>query len=179
MSQRPIRPTQATRTSLRPLAGANRSLRNRLDLKGELMLAIAPTVTILSVLALVEMLSRQRLLFTSLAASAFLIYLDPHHATNKVRTLVLAQMMAATIGLTTHLLLGGYLAGGSAMVLTIVLMILLDAMHPPAVATSLSFGLSAGHESNLALFGLAVGITALLVLIERFTLWLLAQYSKR
>lgn len=180
MSQRPIRPTQATRTSLTPLAGANRSLRNRLDLKGELMLAIAPTVTILSVLALVEMLSRQRLLFTSLAASAFLIYLDPHHATNKVRTLVLAQMMAATIGLITHLLLGsGYLAGGSAMVLTIVLMILLDAMHPPAVATSLSFGLSAGHESNLALFGLAVGITALLVLIERFTLWLLAQYSKR
>ena len=168
------------RSSLKPMEGVNQSPKRRLNLKDELVLATAPTLTVLGVLALVEVLSRQRLLFTSLAASAFLIYLDPHHATNKVRTLVLAQMMAATIGLITHLLLGsGYLAGGSAMVLTIVLMILLDAMHPPAVATSLSFGLSAGHESNLALFGLAVGITALLVLIERFTLWLLAQYSKR
>ena len=167
------------KTSLKPLAEANNSLRSRLDLKGELILAIAPTVTILIVLALVEALSRQRLLFASLAASAFLIYLDPQHSTNKVRTLVLAQMMAATIGLVTHLLLGsGYLAGGVAMVMTIVLMIVLDAMHPPAVATSLSFGLQAGKESNLVLFGLAVGITALLVLIERLTLWLLARYSK-
>ena len=168
------------RSSLKPVEGANRSLRRRLNLRGELVLAIAPTLTVLGVLALVEVLSRQRLLFASLAASAFLIYLDPQHGTNKVRTLVLAQMMAATIGMITHLLLGsGYLSGGSAMVVTIVLMIVLDAMHPPAVATSLSFALRAGKESNLVLFGLAVGITAVLVLLQRFALWLLAHHSKQ
>ena len=168
------------RSSLKPVEGANRSLRRRLNLRGELVLAIAPTLTVLGVLALVEVLSRQRLLFASLAASAFLIYLDPQHGTNSVRTLVLAQMMAATIGLITHLLLGsGYLSGGSAMVITIVLMILLDAMHPPAVATSLSFALRAGKENNLVLFGLAVGITAVLVVLQRVALWLLAHHSEQ
>ena len=168
------------RSSLRPVEGANRSLRSRLDLKGELVLAAAPTLTVLGVLALVEVLSRQRLLFASLAASAFLIYLDPQHGTNRVRTLVLAQIMAATIGLIAHLFLGnGYLSGGSAMVVTIALMILLDAMHPPAVATSLSFALRAGNESNLVLFCLAVGITVVLVVLERFALWLLAHYGEQ
>lgn len=167
------------RSSLKPVEGGNRSLRSRLNLKDELLLATAPTLTVLGVLALVEVLSRQRLLFASLAASAFLIYLDPQHRTNTVRTLVLAQMMAATIGLITHLLLGsGYLSGGIAMVVTIVLMILLDAVHPPAVPTSLSFALRAGNENNLVLFGLAVGITAVLVVVERFALWLLAHPSE-
>lgn len=72
------------RSSLKPIEGANRALRSRLDLKGELLLATAPTVTVLGVLALVEVLSRQRLLFASLAASAFLIYLDPQHGANSV-----------------------------------------------------------------------------------------------
>ncbi len=104
----------------------------------------------LGVLALVEVLSWQHLLFASLASSAFLIYLDLQHGTNRVRTLILAQMMAATIGLITHLFLGsGYLPGGSAMVVTIALMILLDVVHPPAVSTSLSFALRPGNESNL------------------------------
>lgn len=153
---------------MKPIRGANRSLRQRLDLKGELALATAPTFTILAVLALVEVLSQQRLLFASLASSAFLIYLDPQHGTNTVRTLVAAQMLAATIGLITYLLLGnGYLSGGIAMVITIGLMILLDIVHPPAVSTSLSFALRAGNESNLVLFGIAVGITALLVGMER------------
>lgn len=168
------------RSSLKPIEGANRSLRRRLDLKGELLLASMPTLTVLGVLALVEALTQQRLLFASLAASAFLIYLDPQHGTNTVRTLVTSQMMAATIGLTTHWLFGsGYLSGGISMVITIILMIVLDVMHPPAVATSLSFGLKAGNENNLALFGMAVGITALLVVIQRFALWLIASYEKR
>jgi CBS-domain-containing membrane protein len=121
-----------------------------LDLKGELALATAPTLTVLGVLALVEVLSRERLLFASLASSAFLIYLAPQHGTNRVRALILAQMMAATIGLIRHLFLGsGYLSGGSAMMVTIALMILLDVVHPPTVSTSLSFALRAGNESNL------------------------------
>lgn len=167
------------RTSLKPIEGANRSFRRKLGLRGELLLATAPTLVVLSVLALVEVLSRQRLLFASLAASAFLIYLDPQHGTNSVRTLVSAQLMAATIGwLTFWGFGGGYFAAGSAMVLTIVLMIVLDIMHPPAVATSLSFALKAGNENNLVLFGLAVGITAVLVGLERFAVWILAHHSR-
>jgi CBS-domain-containing membrane protein len=166
------------RSSLKPVEGANRALRSRLTLKGELALAAAPTVIVLSVLALVEVLSRQRLLFASLASSAFLIYLDPQHGTNTVRTLITSQMMAATIGLVTYLILGsGYLSGAIAMVATIVLMIVLDVVHPPAVSTSLSFALRAGNQSNLVLFGLAVGITVLLVGLERFALWLLARFN--
>lgn len=107
-------------------------------------------------------MSRQRLLFASLASSAFLVYLDPQHGTTSGRTLLLSQMMAAAVGLATYLPLGpGYMAGGSAMVVTIVLMILIDAVHPPAVSTSLSFAFRAGNETNLMLFALAVGITAI------------------
>lgn len=167
------------RTSLKPIKGANRALRRRLGLKGELLLATAPTVVVLGVLALVEILSRQRLLFASLASSAFLIYLDPQHGTNSVRTLVSAQMMAAAIGWLTFLGFGpGYAAVGTAMVITIVLMIVLDIMHPPAVSTSLSFALKSGNENNLVLFGLAVGITTVLVGLERLALWLLARYDR-
>lgn len=167
------------RSSLKPIEGANRSLRKRLDLRGELILASGPTVIVLGVLALVEVLSRQRLLFASLASSAFLIYLDPQHGTNMVRTLVTSHMMAASIGFLTYVLLGpGYPAAGTAMVITILLMIVLDVVHPPAVATSLSFALRAGNENNLVLFGLAVGITAMLVVLERLALWILARYSR-
>lgn len=166
------------RSSLKPIKGANRSLRQRLDIRGELLLAAAPTALVLSVLALVEVLSRQRLLFASLASSAFLIYLDPQHGTNTVRTLIISQMMAATIGLISYLVLGsGYLSGGIAMVLTIILTIILDVVHPPAVSTSLSFALRAGNENNWVLFGLAVSVIALLVVLERFALWILARYS--
>ncbi len=167
------------RSSLKPIEGANRTFRRRLTLNGELALATAPTAIVLGVFALVEVLSRQRLLFASLASSAFLIYLDPQHGTNTMRTLLVAQIMAATIGWITYMILGsGYLSGGIAMVVTIVLMILLDVVHPPAVSTSLSFALRAGNENNLVLFGLAVGITAVLVGLERFSLWVLACHSK-
>lgn len=168
------------RSSLKPVPGANRSLRSRLNLQGEFVLALLPTVIVLAVFALVEVLSKQRLLFASLSASAFLIYLDPQHGTNTVRTLLTSQIMAASLGLVAYLTLGpGYLSGGTAMVATIVLMILLDAVHPPAVATSLSFAFRAGNEKNLVLFGLAVVVTAMLVVIERVTLWLLARYSNQ
>jgi CBS-domain-containing membrane protein len=164
------------RPSAQPLEGATRARRRRLTWRGELALAVLPTVTILVVLGLVEVLSRQRLLFASLASSAFLIYLDPQHGTNTPRTLIIAQLLAATAGLLTYLLVGpGYPAGGTAMLVTIVLMILLDVMHPPAVSTSLSFAFRAGDESNLMIFALAVAITAALVGLERVSLWLLTR----
>ena len=166
--------------SLKPVEGASRSIRRRLHLRGELMLAALPTATVLLVLLMVEVLSEQRLLFASLASSAFLIYLDPQHGMNSVRSLVMAQMGAALLGVGTFFLLGpGYDAAAAAMVLTILLMILSDAVHPPAVSTALSFALRAGDESNVLLFALAVGITAVLVLLERVALWMLAHYGSR
>jgi CBS-domain-containing membrane protein len=147
--------------------------RRRLGLRGEILLALLPTLTVLCVLVFVEAVSRQRLLFASLASSAFLIYLDPDHVVNKVRTLLLAQIGAAALGWIAFDLLGpGYLSGGSAMVLAIIAMILLGAMYPPAISTALSFGLRAGDESNLVLFGLAVAITAGLILLQRSMLWI-------
>jgi CBS-domain-containing membrane protein len=153
--------------------------KQRIGLKGELLLAAMPTLTVLLVLALVEALSNQRLLFASLASSAFLIYLNPEHAVNSVRTLLLAQIGCATIGLICFQTLGaGYLSGGAAMVLAIGMMILTDSMHPPAVSSALSFALKAGDESNLLLFSMAVGITAMLVIIQRTVLWLLRRFNK-
>ena len=164
------------RETLQPVENAHHSPRRKLGLKGELILAFAPTVLVLLVFAAVKALTNQPLLFASLAASAFLIYLDPQHTTNTVRTLSLSQMMAATIGLVAYLLLGaGYLSGGVAMVLTIFLMIIADVVHPPAVSTSLSFAFRANNESNLVLFGLAVGIIALLAVLQKSVLWLLAR----
>ena len=59
--------------SLKPIERANRSPRRRLGIEGEFALAVVPTLTGLCVFALVEVLSRQRLLFAYLASSAFLI----------------------------------------------------------------------------------------------------------
>ena len=162
-----------------PTSAPVRSTRRRLGLWAEFLLALGPTVTILLVLGLVEVMSRQRLLFASLASSAFLIYLDPKHGTNAVRTLVIAQLSAAALGLVTFVTLGpGYLAAGAAMVAAIVLMILADAVHPPAVSTALAFALRSGDESNLVLFAVAVGMTAVLVLLERAALWVLARAAR-
>ena len=155
------------------------SRQRRVGIKAELLLALMPTATVLLVLTLVEALSSQRLLFASLASSAFLIYLDPEHPANQVRTLLLSQIGSATLGLLCYLLLGaGYLSGGAAMVLAIGMMIFADAMHPPAVSTALSFGLRSGDQTNLLLFCMAVGITALLVVLERAALWTLRRFRK-
>lgn len=168
------------RNGLKSTQSSRRSIRHRLGLKGELALAAAPTATILLVMAFVEVLSRQRLLFASLASSSFLIYLDPQHGTNTMRTLIISQSMAAIIGWMVYSVLdAGFLSGGIAMVLTILLMIVFDAVHPPAVSTSLSFALRAGNENNLVLFGLAVGMTVVLVGLERAALRILARYSRR
>ncbi|TGD79449.1 HPP family protein [Hymenobacter wooponensis] len=155
--------------------------RPRLGRKGELLLALLPTATVLLMLWLLELLSNQRLLFASLASSAFLIYLDPGHRTNSTRTLVISQMGAAAIGFALHAWVGpGYLGAAAAMVLTIGLMIGLDAMHPPAVGTALNFAFRAGTgEGNLLLFGLAVGLVVVLVIVQRGTVYVLKWLSSR
>ena len=167
--ERPLESVQAVR----------QSLRRRLTLKDEFVLALLPTVTVLGVYIMVEAVSDQRLLFSSLASSAFLIYLDPQHSTNNVRTLVVSQISAAVIGLAAYLVLGpGYLSGGVAMILVIALMILADVVHPPAVSTSLIFAFREGDESDVLLFGLAVAVTAGLVILERVALFLLGRVGR-
>lgn len=160
--------------------GSERVSRAKLDVKGELVLALLPTLTVLAMLGLVEMFSHHRLLFTSLASSAFLIYLDPQHEMNATRTLLIAHLGAASVGLLADVTFGsGYLAAGSAMVLTIVLMILFEVMHPPAVATSLTFTFQAGAKSILFPFGFALGVIVVLVLLKHLILWLLAKYTTK
>lgn len=144
------------------------------------MLAILPTVTVLLVFALVDAWSRQRLLFASLAASAFLVYLDPEHETSSVRTLVLAQGFAAVVGFAAHALLGpSYWVAGAAMVVVIFGMILARVMHPPAVPTALSFVFGAGSGRGLLLFGVCVGLLVLLVFLQLFALRWLSQRKKK
>ncbi len=135
----------ASRQSLEPIQGADRPWRQRLGLMDELLLALLPTATVLAVIGLLEAFSEQRLLFGSLASSAFLVYMDPLHSTNTVRTPVSSHLLAMSAGLGEFLLLGhGYLAAAGAMVATIVLMVVLDIVPPPAIATSPIFALRTG-----------------------------------
>ena len=151
--------------------------RLRLGLKGRLALALLPTLTVLAVLALLEAFSQQRVLFASLASSAFLIYRDPLHQMNSVRTMVLAQVLGSTVGVVITLVLGpGYIAGGSAMVVTIVLLIVLDAVHPPAISTALTFAFRAEDERTIVLFGLALGLVAVLVVLQQAALFIVRRF---
>jgi CBS-domain-containing membrane protein len=173
-----VTPEAATqeRTRLQPVETTARRRRRRLPVGGELLLATLPTLVVLGGLGVLEVFSRQRLLFASLASSAFLIYLDPEHGTNTMRSLVTSHLIAAVAGLATYSLFGGgHLAGGSAMVVTIVL----DVIHPPAVSTALSFAFCAGAEQSLVLFGLALGLIAVLVVLQRTLLWLLLRLRPR
>ena len=156
-----------------------RIARRRAGIGGELALAFFPTITVLAVLLLLERFGGHRLLFASLASSAFLVYLDPRHPTNRIRTLVVSQGIAALVGTAAFALLGpGYVASGVAMVVVIFLMVILDVVHPPAVSTALGFAFRSGPESNLTLFGFALGLVAILVILQRVSLWLLARAEK-
>lgn len=150
----------------------------RRSLRADLALAVMPTVTVLLVFALVENLSHRKLLFASLASSAFLIYLDPEHETTSVRTVVAAQGLAAGVGFAAYALgSGNAWVAGTATVLFVLSMIALRIMHPPAVSTVLSFAISAGTAGTALLFGacvllivgLALGQQALLRRLRR--LW--------
>ncbi|MDQ3797020.1 MAG: HPP family protein, partial [Pseudomonadota bacterium] len=75
--------------------------------------------------------------------------------------------------LVTHLRFGvGYLSGRVSIIFTIFLMIIADVVHPPAVSTSLSFAFRASDESDLVLFGPAVGIIMILIVLQQTVLWL-------
>lgn len=152
----------------------------RLSMGGEFALATLPTLTVLLTLVLTERFGGQRVLFAPLASSAFLIYLDPGHRANSVRTLILAQGAGVLAGLAARGVLGeGYVAAGTAMVATIAAMILLDAIHPPAVSTALGFGFRTGPESQPMLFAGALTLVAVLVGLQRASVHLLARLGSR
>lgn len=97
-------------------------MRKRYDLKTEATLALLPTLTMGLVLFLLEAYGKHHLLFASLASSAFLVYLDPHHPANSVYTLIIAQVSAALIGVGMLKLFGpGYTSAMLAMVVSIFL----------------------------------------------------------
>ena len=119
-------------------------------------------------------------MFGSLASSAFLIYLDPQAAANTTRTLTIAHLIAAPLGLLTSWIFGhGYLAAGSAMIGAILLMILFDVTHPPAIATALSFALRSDAGDQIALFALALLLVVALALLQRAILWLIVRLTMR
>jgi CBS-domain-containing membrane protein len=123
-----------------------------------------------------EAFSKQQILFSSLASSAFLIYLDPKHPTNSIRTLVIAQTSAAVIGYITYRIAGpGYVAASVSMVIVIAVMILAHAMHPPAVSSALLFAFQPARPNVLLLFLLAVILLVLLIILQKTSLWLLQK----
>ena len=162
-----------------PLDDKPAEIRRRFGTRQELMLALLPTTIVLLVFGAVQAWSKQELLFASLASSAFLIYLDPKHATNSARTLVISQILSALIGFAAFYVFGaGYLSAASAMVAAIIAMVTLDAVHPPAVSTALAFGFRSSNANNLMLFVLSVFLLVLLVALQRVSLWLLARASR-
>jgi CBS-domain-containing membrane protein len=141
--------------------------RRRLTAGRELLLALLPTLIVLSLLAFVESFSRQRVIFASLASSAFLIYLDPEHPANSVRSITFSHLIAALAGALANRVLGeGYDAAGAAMVTAIVGMIGVDAVHPPAVGTALTFAFRPADVTVLSLFVLCLAVIAVLVVLQ-------------
>ena len=148
----------------------------RYDIKTEIALAIMPALVVIAVLILLEAFSKQQLLFSSLASSAFLIYVDPQHPTNSIRTLMIAQLSASVIGYLIYVMAGpGYLSAAVSMILSIAVMIVTKAMHPPAVSTALIFAFQYKDVNVLMMFFLAVLLLAILIVLQRTSLWLIRR----
>jgi CBS-domain-containing membrane protein len=148
----------------------------RFDIKTELFLVMVPTIVVIAVLLLLQFFSRQQLLFSSLASSAFLIYLDPRHPVNHVRTLLISQIAAAVLGYLVYLLCGpGYLSAALSMIVTIAAMIITRAMHPPAVSTAMIFAFQFTKVNTLVLFLFAVLLLVILIFLQRVSIWIIKR----
>jgi CBS-domain-containing membrane protein len=155
-----------------------RGTRRRLAAGREIMLAVLPTAVVLALLAFVEGFGKQRVIFASLASSAFLIYLDPDHPTNSVRSIVASHLIAAFCGAAMNWTVGeGYAAAALAMIATIVAMIALDAVHPPSVGTALTFAFRPADVTILSLFVLCLAVIAVLVVLQNTTLRILRRFG--
>jgi CBS-domain-containing membrane protein len=152
----------------------------RYDLQTDILLAVMPAVVMIAVLMLLDTFGKQEILFSSLASSAFLIYLEPKHPTNKVRTLLISQLTASVIGYLVYISIGsGYTSAGISMILSIMVMILTKAMHPPAVSTALVFAFQHTKPNTLLMFFCAVVLMVILVGLQRSSLWLIKRSERR
>ena len=174
---RPLRPESAQRSvSLPDAPAASRWTR----LATEVTLALPPTVVVLLAILLIERFSHQRVLFGSLAGSAFLIYYDPLHRINTVRVMVTAQLLACVLGIGAVFAFGsGYLAAALAMTATIALLIGFDIVHPPAIGTALGFAFTSPHDTTIVAFIAAMSMVAVLIVLQRLALWMLSRVEAR
>ncbi len=69
------------------------AVRQRHGMGGELLLAVPPTLVVLGAVFAVELLRHERVLYASLASSAFLVYRDPGHRMNTIRVMVTAHVV--------------------------------------------------------------------------------------
>lgn len=144
----------------------------------ELALAVPPTLTVVVAFVATGFLTRHPILFASLASSAFLIYRDPQHRMNRVRVMVAAQMVGWCVGTLASLVFGSsYLAGGIAMACSIILLVALDILHPPAISTSLGFALIGPHSTLLETFLVALFLVATLAVLQRIALWAVRRFK--
>jgi len=142
-------------------------------LLGEISLAIPPTVTVLLAAFLLEWFTHQRILFASLAASAFLIYYAPTHHMNTIRVMVTAQLLGCFIGAGIGAFGAGYGAAAVAMTFTVVMLIVLRNVHPPAIASSLGFAFLGPQVRSLVAFLVALGLIVVLVVLQpALTRWI-------
>lgn len=137
-------------------------------LLGELALALPPTGTLVLALFTTHELTHNPVLFTSLASSAFLIYRDPTHRMNSVRIMSIAQATGAICGIIATLLLGhGYLTVAAAVLATIIILVPLNAVHPPGISTAMGFALLPPHDGLVISFAIAVGLIVILAVLQQ------------
>ncbi len=159
---------------------SERRLVRRGGVGGELLLAVLPTLLTLATLFLVEAVRHERVLFASLASSAFLIYRDPGHPMNGVRVMMIAHIVGVDLGVVAALLFGaGYAAGAAAMVTTSVALVLLDTVHPPAIATALGFAFHEQQMGAIGIFLIALTMIAVLFVLQRSATFLVRWLARR
>jgi hypothetical protein len=141
---------------------------------GELALALPPTLVVLGSLFLIEAAQHQRVLFASLASSAFLIYREPLHPMNGVCVMLLAHLVGATVGIGATALLGaGYRASAVAMIITIVVLTSAISSTPPQ---SLPRSVSLSPTSNAAQAASSL-LVAALVFLQRAAVWGMHRFA--
>ena len=161
-------------------SSASKNTLRRYDLQTDMLLALMPASVMVGVLLLLNLFGRQEVLFSSLASSAFLIYLDPEHPANSIRTLIIAQLSAAAIGYLVYVVMGaGYTSAAISMIIAIAAMILAKAMHPPAVSTALVFAFQHTKPNTLLMFFFAVCLLVILVVLQRVSLWLIKRSENK
>ncbi len=161
-------------------SSASKKTFRRYDLQTDVLLALMPASVMVGVLLLLNLFGKQEVLFSSLASSTFLIYLDPQHPANSVRTLIIAQLSAAAISYLVYIVIrAGYTSAAISMIIAIAVMIIAKAMHPPAVSTALVFAFQQTKPNTLLMFFFAVCLLVILIILQRASLWLIKQSENK